>query len=210
MSLQPAAEPWRIEQANRQRADLAAFGLTERQARFLVQVLLHAGVFVERQYAHFARIAHGQKTADFLGKLVERKYATPITAGALIVDACSTSTTSRSGRPSANPTAGSGSPPPSRPPDRAGDAPRCRPRGFRPRVAGPERRQAAVSSRASATRLVACGRKEYPHIWFGDGPMKVARYFPDKLPIGPPSPTAHLTCSSTWSPSLPRPTSARS
>ena len=27
-------------------------------------------------------------------------------------------------------------------------------------------------------------QEEYPHIWFGDGPMKVARYFPDKLPIG--------------------------
>ncbi len=27
-------------------------------------------------------------------------------------------------------------------------------------------------------------RREYPHLLFGDGPAKTARYFPDKLPIG--------------------------
>ena len=26
-------------------------------------------------------------------------------------------------------------------------------------------------------------QEEYPHICFGEGPTKVARYFPDKLPI---------------------------
>ena len=46
-----------------------AFGFTERQARFLVHVLVHAGVFIERQYCSFARIAHGQNTHDFLAKL---------------------------------------------------------------------------------------------------------------------------------------------
>ena len=82
----PPAEPdyWSITRANRERAQaLAARGFTDRQARFLVQVLLHAGVFVERQYAHFAGITHGQKTTDFLARLVERQYATPIVTGSL-------------------------------------------------------------------------------------------------------------------------------
>ena len=51
-----------------------AFGFTERQARFLVHVLVHAGVFIQRQYRAFARIAHGQKTHDFLSELVGRGY----------------------------------------------------------------------------------------------------------------------------------------
>jgi hypothetical protein len=56
---------------------------TERQARFLVYVLVHSGVFIERQYRAFAGIAHGQNTRDFVAKLVNRGYATPITPGAL-------------------------------------------------------------------------------------------------------------------------------
>ena len=60
-----------------------AFGFTERQARFLVHVLIHSGVFIERQYRAFAGIAHGQNTHDFLAKLVSRGYATAITPGAL-------------------------------------------------------------------------------------------------------------------------------
>ena len=61
---------------------LAAFGFTERQARFLVTVLIHSGVFIERQYLAFARIAHGQNTRDFMAKLVSCGYATPILPGA--------------------------------------------------------------------------------------------------------------------------------
>ena len=49
MTLPPAPDRWTIELANAERTDaIAAFGFTERQARFLVNVLLHAGVFVER------------------------------------------------------------------------------------------------------------------------------------------------------------------
>ena len=51
---------------------VSAFGLTPRQARFLVEVMIHSGVFVERQYCAFAGITHGQKTTDFLRRLVER------------------------------------------------------------------------------------------------------------------------------------------
>src|SRR5437667_579421 len=62
---------------------VSAFGFTERQARFLVRVLVHAGVFLERQYCAFAGVVHGQKSHDFLAKLVGRGYATVITPGAL-------------------------------------------------------------------------------------------------------------------------------
>jgi hypothetical protein len=62
---------------------LAAFRLTERQARFLVEVMIHGGVFVPRQYDAFAGIVHGQKTHDFLYKLVACGYARPIQVGAV-------------------------------------------------------------------------------------------------------------------------------
>jgi hypothetical protein len=52
------------------------FGFTERQARFLVTVMLHSGVCLLRQYTAFAGIVHGQKTRKFFAKLVRRKYAT--------------------------------------------------------------------------------------------------------------------------------------
>ena len=55
MTLPPAPDRWTIEQANGERMEaIAAFGFTERQARFLLNVLLHSGVFVERQYSSFA------------------------------------------------------------------------------------------------------------------------------------------------------------
>jgi hypothetical protein len=62
---------------------LMRFGFTERQARFLVHVLVFSGVFLERQYRTFTGLAHGQKTHDFLAKLVTDGFATPITPGAL-------------------------------------------------------------------------------------------------------------------------------
>lgn len=75
---------WTIARANAERAEaLAAFGFTERQARFLVQVMLHAGVFVERQYCEFSGIAHGQKATDFITRLVARRHATAVPTGPL-------------------------------------------------------------------------------------------------------------------------------
>jgi hypothetical protein len=62
---------------------LMRFGFTQRQARFLVHVLVFSGVFLERQYRAFTGLAHGQKTQDFLATLVNAGYATPITPGAL-------------------------------------------------------------------------------------------------------------------------------
>jgi hypothetical protein len=62
---------------------LMDLGFPIRQARFLVHVLVFSGVFLERQYRAFTGLAHGQKTNDFLSKLVGHGCATPITPGAL-------------------------------------------------------------------------------------------------------------------------------
>lgn len=55
-------------------ASLEPLGFTERQARFLTTVMAHSGVFLERQYCHFAGIAHGQKSHDFIERLVQRGF----------------------------------------------------------------------------------------------------------------------------------------
>jgi DNA-binding MarR family transcriptional regulator len=86
VKLAPEPDRWTIELASAQRTEaVASFGFTERQARFLVSVLLHSGVFLERQYCSFAGIVHGQKSTDFIKikTLVERRFATPITTGKL-------------------------------------------------------------------------------------------------------------------------------
>lgn len=56
---------------------IAELGFTERQSGFLVNVMLHSGVCLPRQYCAFARIARGQKMVDFFDRLVSDDYATP-------------------------------------------------------------------------------------------------------------------------------------
>lgn len=52
------------------------YGFTERQARFLVLVMRHAGLCVKRQYAGFAGIANGgEKCNAFFEKIVRRGFA---------------------------------------------------------------------------------------------------------------------------------------
>src|SRR3984893_171491 len=79
LSLRDLSDSARPERVNA----VAAFGFTERQAPVLVRVLAPAGVFLDRHYCPFAGIAHGQKSHDFLAKLVGRGYATVIAPGAL-------------------------------------------------------------------------------------------------------------------------------
>jgi hypothetical protein len=50
---------------------LRRFGFTERQTRFLAMVMVHSGVCLQRQYAAFAGIVHGEKTRRFFAKLVQ-------------------------------------------------------------------------------------------------------------------------------------------
>ena len=56
---------------------LAAFGVTPRQARFLLTVLQHGGVCVPRQYATFAQTAYGHTVNRFFERLVAARYAVP-------------------------------------------------------------------------------------------------------------------------------------
>jgi hypothetical protein len=54
---------------------VADFGFTERQARFLVTVMLNGGVCVPRQYAEFVGTAYGQNVNAFFDKLVDHAFA---------------------------------------------------------------------------------------------------------------------------------------
>ncbi len=64
------------EMTSAERVDaVASLGFTERQAAFLVTVLLHGGVCVGRQYCTFAGIARGEKQHQFFGRLVTKGYA---------------------------------------------------------------------------------------------------------------------------------------
>jgi len=60
---------------------VASLGFTERQASFLVLVMLHSGVCLGRQYCTFAGIVRGQKMVDFFHKLVVKRFATPYSCG---------------------------------------------------------------------------------------------------------------------------------
>jgi hypothetical protein len=69
MTLPPPPENWDIERLNTERTEaIAAFGFTERQARFLLEVLIHSGVFVERQYCAFAGMSMGRRRWTSCGR----------------------------------------------------------------------------------------------------------------------------------------------
>ena len=182
MTLPPAPDRWTIELANTERMEaIAAFGFTERQARFLLNVLLHSGVFIERQYCSFAGIVHGQKSTDFIKTLVERRFATPITTGKLH--------RGRMFHVHYKPLwAAIGEP------DNRFRKPTAQGRMIE-RVMlldavlddrdftwlGPSTDKRRHFMRHLEDRLET---RDYPHLLFGDGPTKAVRYFPDKLPIG--------------------------
>jgi len=173
---------WTIELANEGRIEaVAAFGFTERQARFLVNVLLHSGVFVERQYCSFAGVVHGQKTTDFIRTLVERRFATPITTGKLHrgrmfhlhykpLWAAIGEPDSRFRKPA----------PQGRMIERVMllDAilDHCDVNWL-----GPSADKRCHFVRRLGDRLEMA---QYPHLFFGEGPSRAVRFFPDKLPIG--------------------------
>ena len=55
---------------------IADYGFTNRQARFLVLVIRHAGLCIKRQYGEFARVPRGgEKCNMFFEKLVRRGFA---------------------------------------------------------------------------------------------------------------------------------------
>lgn len=57
-------------------SNVAGFGFTSRQARFLVMVMLHSGVCMARQYCAFAGTVRGQKVHNFFRRLLAREFAT--------------------------------------------------------------------------------------------------------------------------------------
>ena len=191
MTLPPAPDRWTIELANAERMDaIAAFGFTERQARFLLHVLLHSGVFLERQYCGFVGIVHGQKSTDFIKTLVERRFATPISTGKLhrgrMFHVHYKPLWAAIGEPDnrfRKPTA------PGRMIERVMlldavlDAPDFT-------WLGPSTDKRRYFMRHLEDRLE---RRDYPHLLFGDGPTKVVRDFPDKLPIGVPPRSSRMS-----------------
>ena len=162
---------------------LTRFGFTERQARFLAHVLVFSGVFLERQYRAFTGLAHGQKTHDFLAKLVNEGYATAITPGAVhrgrlyhvqykpLYEAIGEANNRH------------------RKPASLGrfverlmllDAVLADRRyGW----LGTERDKRTYFGEALDPEL---SDDWYPHLTFGNGPEKTTRFFPEKMPIGVP------------------------
>jgi hypothetical protein len=161
---------------------IAAFGFTERQTRFLVHVLVHSGVFLERQYCAFAGIAHGQKTHDFLAKLVERRYATVITPGALhrgrLFHVQYKPLYEAIGEPNNR----------HRKPASLG---RMVERLMLLDAILADKNHTWLGTENDKLAYFILGllqtrleKNEYPHLTFGEGDNRTVRYFPDKLPIG--------------------------
>ena len=61
----PPSDTWDSVTRARVQA-IAAFGFTERQCRFLVTVMVHAGCFLERQYCAFTGTVRGQNSRESL------------------------------------------------------------------------------------------------------------------------------------------------
>jgi hypothetical protein len=180
--LPPAPDRSTIDLANNERMEaIASFDFTERQARFLLNVLLHSGVFVERQYCCFAGIVHGQKSTDFIKALVERRFATPVATGKLhrgrMFHVHYKPLWTAIGEP-----------------DNRFRKPAAQGRMIE-RVMlldavlddrefvwlGPSMDKRRHFIRHLGDRLE---QRDYPHLTFGEGAEKAIRYFPDKLPIG--------------------------
>jgi hypothetical protein len=171
-----SVRPDRVEAVQR-------FGFTERQALFLVHVLVHSGVFLERQYRLFSGFKHGHATQTFLRSLIERKFATVITPGKLH--------TGRLYRVQSKPLY-----------EAIGEADN---RNRRPVALGRMIERLMLldvvlgdknhtwlgteKDKLAYFRAVDIfGRRldddSYPRLVFGEGTAKTIRYFPDKLPIG--------------------------
>ncbi len=161
---------------------MAAFGFTERQARFLVRVLVHAGVFLERQYCAFAGVVHGQKSHDFLARLVGRGYATVITPGALhrgrLFHVQYKPLYEAIGEPNNR----------HRKPASLG---RLVERLMLLDAVLADTRYTWLGTEQDKLAYFILGllktrlqKQEYPHLVYGEGDDHTVRYFPDKLPIG--------------------------
>jgi hypothetical protein len=154
------------------------FRFLERHARFLVTVLLHAGVCLGRQYCAFAGIRRGQVVHDFFTDLVTRGFATayPRAHGSTHLYHVHAKALYQ-----------------------AIGEPNSRYRRPTPLARAVERLMVldAVLARPDLTwlaterekvshftRKTSLQPRELPHVIFGIPPKTTIRYFPDKLPIG--------------------------
>jgi hypothetical protein len=153
---------------------------TERQARFLVTVMLHSGVCMIRQYCVFAHMVYGQTARDFFARLVARKLATVCDCAhkrARIFHIHHRSLYTAIGEPHNR----------FRKP-----APIARAIErlmlLDTVLAGRELSWLATERDKLAHFTVLLGtrfrREELPHLTFGQEAKTTVRYFPDKLPIG--------------------------
>lgn len=178
----PAPDHWSVKHIIAERASaVAPFGLTVRQARFVVTVMLHSGVFVSRQYCAFAGITHGQKVHDFVEKLLARRLATATTIGSQqrvrIFHVQHKPLHAAIGEP-----------------DNRNRKPVALGRAIERLMIldgvladstvtwlGAERDKRRYFILRLGDRL---DMHDYPRLVFGTAPMATIRYFPDKLPIG--------------------------
>lgn len=159
------------------------FGFTLRRARFLTHVLVYSGVFLEREYRAFAGIAHGQKTHDFLTKLIDDGYARAITPGALhrgrLFHVQYKPMYEAIGEPNNR----------NRKPASLG---RFVERLMLLDAVLADRQCGWLGTERDKTNYFAAHLENdipkdwYPHLTFGEGRAKTTRYFPDKVPIGTP------------------------
>lgn len=157
---------------------VAKKGFTDRQARFLTTVMLHAGVCVPRQYARFCGIVHGQKTRKFFAKLVRLQYASMYDCRhnrARIYHVNQRALYSAIGEA-----------------DRTLRRPLTLNNAIQRLmvldaiVEDPEMiwLGTAEDKASHLTALTGIKPGDLPHVTVGDGERRRARYFPDRLPIG--------------------------
>lgn len=157
-----------------------AYGFTERQAGFLVTVMLHAGVCLRRQYCAFAHIERGQKSHDFFERLVRRGYAIAYPCAhnrARLYHVHQKGLYRACGEPNNR----------HRRPTFLGRAVE-RLMLLDVVLAHPDLTWLATERDKIAHFTTQLGgrlsRDAYPHLTFGEGTATTVRYFPDKLPIG--------------------------
>lgn len=157
---------------------VAELGFTERQAGFLVTVVLHAGVCVGRQYCVFAQIVRGQKVHDFFSALVAKKLATPYTSahrGARLYHVRGKTLYAAIGEPNNRNR---------RPATLARAIERLM---VLDAVLADQRARWLASEREKVQYFQATTSlrpNELPYLGFGVSPRHTLRHFPDKLPIG--------------------------
>jgi hypothetical protein len=157
---------------------VAKKSFTERQARFLTTVMLHAGVCVPHQYARFCGIVYGAKTRKFFDKLVRLRYASMYDCRhnrARIYHVNQRALYAAIGEAESRlrkPVALNHAIQRLMVLDAIGEDPDLVWLGT------------AAEKTAHLTTLIRIEPADLPHITVGDGDARTVRYFPDRLPIG--------------------------